>query len=525
MFLTNNSENWRISKMKHNLLTKLFIISTLTAGLSACGSSDSSSNEPIDPVTVSGDLTIVLDEDTDIHVFDLLEGVTNPADTPIFTRKFTFLNLDENDEPLYEGPALPQTSIFKSSDEMAVATQLFKDVLVHPATVEENPGESYYSQGVYKFTYILDNGSETLVSRNITVTVNGVEDVVTDITLNQPNGFKAPIGYPVPLKATVLPSNATFPLITWASSDDTIATVDADGSVLGLTEGNATITATSADGKVVASTVAEVITEPTEPVGVDIVLDGEVVSGEVTQISLASTVALSYNLIPVELGFTNPVEWTSSNPEAVSVDATGNLTTLMVGETATITATVADLTYLNQSFDVEVTPHANLFFDADPGFESGVLAPNWAPSWDNEDIVEVRAEAAMDGEYGLYLEKTGKKAKFVSQPIAMRAFDLDTTKFYKLSFFAKNLSGAWAGGPTYLWSNSGSWVASYPKAGVGGNAGTWWGTAASEWTEITMYYNGADLTGLAQGDFRIFLELASGKYYIDNISFEEVDAF
>lgn len=507
-------------------------MSSLTAALSACGGSDSNKNASTTaPVTVSGDLNIVLNEDSDLHVFDLLEGVTNPADTPIFTRKFTFLNLDENEVPLYEGPALPTAAIYKSSDEMAVVTQLFKNVLVHPATVEANPPTGaedevlLYSQGVYKFTYILDNGSDTQVTRNITITVNAVEDVVTEIALSQPNGFKAPIGYQVPLKATVTPSNATFPTITWASSDTSKATVDQNGNVTGLEEGNVTITATSADGAVVASTVAEVITTPTEPVAVDLVLNNKVISGEVAEISLASTVALTYNLIPVELGFTNAVEWVSSNPNAVSVDAEGNITTLIEGETATITATVADLTFINQSFDVLVTPHANLLFGGDFGFESGTLEPNWGTEWNNEGIVEIREEAAMEGKYGLYMENNGSAAKFISEQVAMRAFDIDPTKFYKLSFYMKNISGAWGGGPTYLWSNTSGWVAAYPKTGVGGNAGTWWGGTNTDWSEFTMYYNGSDLTGLTRGDVRLQLQVSSGKFYLDNFSFEEVDAF
>jgi len=522
--------------MKHNLLKKILIITSLTAVVSACGGSDSDKKSTnIEPVSINGDLNIILNEDSDLHVFNLLDGVTNPADTPIFTRKFTFLNLDENEVPLYEGPALPTAAIYKRSDEMAVATQLFKDVLVHPATVAANPPtgaedeKPLYSQGVYKFTYILDNGSNTLITRNINITVNAVEDIVTEIALSQPNGFKAPIGYSVPLKATVTPSNATFSTITWASSDTSKATVDQNGNVTGLVEGNTTITATSADGAVVASTVAEVITTPTEPVAVDVVFNSKVVSGEVTEVSLGTTATLSYDLIPVELGFTNGVEWTSSNPEAVSVNSEGEMTTLIEGEKATITATIADLTYLSQSVEIVVTPHANLFYEGDFGFESGSLAPNWAPSWNNKGIVEIREEAAMEGTYGLYIENNGEAAKFVSEPIATRDFTVDPKKFYKLSFYAKNLNGRWAGGPTYLWSNSPDWVSSNPKKDLGGNPGTWWGGASAEWAEYVIYYLGQDIidSNVNIQDLRIFLQLQSPntKFYLDNFSLTEVNAF
>ena len=49
------------------------------------------------------------------------------------------------------------------------------------------------------------------------------------------------------LSASVLPANATYKGITWSSSDDSIATVDASGKVTAVSIGKATITAYSAD--------------------------------------------------------------------------------------------------------------------------------------------------------------------------------------------------------------------------------------------------------------------------------------
>ena len=50
------------------------------------------------------------------------------------------------------------------------------------------------------------------------------------------------------LSATITPEDATDKTITWSSSDEKVATVDA-GKVTGVAEGTATITATTKDGE------------------------------------------------------------------------------------------------------------------------------------------------------------------------------------------------------------------------------------------------------------------------------------
>ena len=50
------------------------------------------------------------------------------------------------------------------------------------------------------------------------------------------------------LAASVLPADANNQTVTWKSSDEAVATVDATGNVTAVTRGQAVITATSADG-------------------------------------------------------------------------------------------------------------------------------------------------------------------------------------------------------------------------------------------------------------------------------------
>ncbi|MDU6467420.1 Ig-like domain-containing protein [Enterobacter hormaechei] len=56
------------------------------------------------------------------------------------------------------------------------------------------------------------------------------------------------VGTSQQLSGSVLPVNATNKAIAWASSDEAVATVTADGLVKAISEGEATITATTSDG-------------------------------------------------------------------------------------------------------------------------------------------------------------------------------------------------------------------------------------------------------------------------------------
>lgn len=70
---------------------------------------------------------------------------------------------------------------------------------------------------------------------------------VTGVTV-EPTTLELEVGSSGVLTATVSPSDATNPTVTWASSDAGVATVDSAGVVTGVGAGVATITAKAADG-------------------------------------------------------------------------------------------------------------------------------------------------------------------------------------------------------------------------------------------------------------------------------------
>ena len=84
------------------------------------------------------------------------------------------------------------------------------------------------------------------ITASATVTVEEVVVVPTSITIN-PSSYRLFIDENVPLQTTMTPDGVTSTL-TWTSSDSSIATVDSNGNVIGISEGNAVITVTTENG-------------------------------------------------------------------------------------------------------------------------------------------------------------------------------------------------------------------------------------------------------------------------------------
>jgi uncharacterized protein YjdB len=133
------------------------------------------------------------------------------------------------------------------------------------------------------------------------------------------------IGDTAQLKATISPSNAANPTVTWSSSDDTVATVS-DGLVTAKAAGTATITAKAGSCSTQCTITVKKI---------------EVSSVSLNVTSKTVYVGESFNLSAAVSPFNatdSSVTWSSSN-DAVATVSDGYVTTKTVG-TTTITATV-----------------------------------------------------------------------------------------------------------------------------------------------------------------------------------------
>lgn len=138
------------------------------------------------------------------------------------------------------------------------------------------------------------------------VTVNPT--LATSISLNQ-TSMNLPIGSSQKLTATVLPAGTSDKSVTWTSSDESIATVDANGNVTGVASGLATITATTNDGSNLSASCAVTVTQVTAN---SIRLDKTEL-----EMNIGETYKLTATVLPS--GASQRVTWTSSDPSIARV--------------------------------------------------------------------------------------------------------------------------------------------------------------------------------------------------------------
>ncbi len=146
---------------------------------------------------------------------------------------------------------------------------------------------------------------------------------VTSVSLGSTSKTMA-AGDMVTLAATVSPGDATYPHVTWASSDESIATVDSAGKITAVGFGSATITA-EADGKFDTCTVTVVKTGVT----------GVTLSSTSKTMDVGDTATLSATVNPS--GATYPdVTWFSTNTSVARVNQSGQVTAVSAGAAAIV---------------------------------------------------------------------------------------------------------------------------------------------------------------------------------------------
>lgn len=148
-----------------------------------------------------------------------------------------------------------------------------------------------------------------------------VVNPVTSVSI-EPEEVRILVGDYYKLKANVAPADATVQELRWESSDESIATVDSDGEVLGIAVGKCRITAYSTDGNEVKGS-CSVYVSPVVKIS-----SLKINSSEITML-VGKTRKLSSYVTPTNT--TESVNWYSTDTSIVAVDSEGTITTVGPG--------------------------------------------------------------------------------------------------------------------------------------------------------------------------------------------------
>ena len=199
-------------------------------------------------------------------------------------------------------------------------------------------------QGVSEGTAVITAKVRDNVSQSATCTVKVYKIAATDIKFScskedsvyvSGNEINITAHKTLILKATVLPDSASFKTVTWASSNDSVATINEKGVINTLKVGTAVITATDYLGMVKKSITINVVAIPVQSILVMAPAEFQKLEGE-TKYSITNT----YVVRPATATNTN-VTVTSSDIKVVKVLSSDTILTGVPG-TATITITTED---------------------------------------------------------------------------------------------------------------------------------------------------------------------------------------
>ena len=205
------------------------------------------------------------------------------------------------------------------------------------------------SDGTAIITATTSNGKTKTC--NVTVTSTEIKDLIAaeEITLDKTEG-ELEEGQTLQLTATITPEEATIKECNWSSSDETIATVNANGLVTAKKAGTATITVTTKDGSELSKK-CEITVTPAKIAVTGITLDK--ISTQVQEGKLVQLVAT----VTPDNATVKDCEWTSSDETVATVDVNGLVTAKQAG-TAVITVTSKDNSEISAECTITVTSAA-----------------------------------------------------------------------------------------------------------------------------------------------------------------------
>lgn len=196
------------------------------------------------------------------------------------------------------------------------------------ATVDETGMVVAVSAGEADITASVTDSEMSAVCK-VTVKV-----AAKDITVPDNLDVKLNDGNETTVEATVSPADATDVKVSYASTDEAVATVDKDGRVQVLQPGECDIVTTlTQEGK-------KVVEKKTH---IKAFYEVEGITLDKTEgiLTAGNTVTLNATVLPEEIADETIVTWTSSDEKVATVDENGKVTAIAAGE-ATITANAGE---------------------------------------------------------------------------------------------------------------------------------------------------------------------------------------
>jgi uncharacterized protein YjdB len=243
--------------------------------------------------------------------------------------KVTGITLDKN----YLTMEINQTASINATISPATATNkaiVWKTSNEAVAQVNQSGIVTSKAEGFASITATTVDGGFTA---SCTVVVSKVP--VTGITLDK-SSAALEVGKGIILNASTWPQNATNKSVKWQSSNRNVASVDSNGIVIGISAGEATITATAVDGNFSATCKVTV----TAPNGV-IPVSGIKLDKTNVTMTLGQVIILEETVSPTNA--TNKgVLWISSNSSVASVDNDNGIVIAKQPGTTVVTAVTKD---------------------------------------------------------------------------------------------------------------------------------------------------------------------------------------
>ena len=261
---------------------------------------------------------------------------------------------------------------------------------------ESSVGLAYaYEEGSAIITATAEDGAFASIEVTVLDEVIHIEGVEID-----PNEVKISPAYTAQLTALILPEDTTEQGVTWKSSNEAVATVDENGLVTAIAEGQAIITVTTNDSSFKATCDVTVVYE-------DAMLSAESLTLDVRSIGNL-VVSIEGHDLEAEEGFT--YEWSSSVPEVATPGANSTYSAEIY--TWSFGTTIISVTVTDTKAGLEYRASASVLVTEQYFYLTGING-----QWSTFGSAEAAEQA------GVLLQPVAGHPNVYSQTLSIRAYE------------------------------------------------------------------------------------------------------